>query len=72
MIEPSIGGNNFNYPKSRSSKTTSTGRLLTEEQLSRLLDRLPPPTSVREDTTPLQAGYLLGIQAVISLLREGV
>lgn len=49
-----------------------TGRMLTEEQLSALAKSFPAPYSVRETTTEIEAGYMLGVAAVMQRLREGV
>lgn len=51
------------------TKTVIVARL-TPSMLADLEKRLPPPV-VDERTTDLQAGYRLGIQHVIKLLREG-
>ena len=51
------------------TKTITVARL-TSEMLADLEKRLPPPI-VDERTTDLQAGYRLGVQHVIKLLREG-
>ena len=40
------------------------------EELDALRRRLPRP-AVTVDTTPLQAGYQLGVQQVLELLRDG-
>lgn len=39
-------------------------------QYSNLERQLPPPV-IGKDTTDLQAGFALGVQAVLKLLREG-
>lgn len=43
---------------------------LDPEELDALRRRLPRP-AVTADTTPLQAGYQLGVQQVLELLRDG-
>lgn len=43
---------------------------LDEDELARLRGRLPRPV-VTADTTAHQAGYQLGIQHVLELLRDG-
>jgi hypothetical protein len=43
---------------------------LTKEVYEDLEKKLPAP-SVQRDTTDLQAGFQLGIQHVLKLLREG-
>lgn len=43
---------------------------LDQQELDELRRRLPRP-AVTADTTPLQAGYQLGVQQVLELLRDG-
>jgi len=43
---------------------------LDAEELDALRRKLPRP-AVTADTTPLQAGYQLGVQQVLELLRDG-
>ena len=49
---------------------SETRRRLHEDELARLRERLPRPV-VTADTTAHQAGYQLGIQHVLELLRDG-
>lgn len=44
--------------------------VLTAEQYKRLEGQVTPP-SVNSNTTDVQAGFMLGIQHVLKLLREG-
>lgn len=67
MNTPVVGGST---PSQVS--TTKVGRIATDEQIRKLQERLTPPNNVTASTTPLQAGYMLGIQTVLQLLREGV
>ena len=53
------------------STPNRTGRMLTEQQLNVLVNSFPP-IHMNSDTTPIQAGYMLGVQAVLNKLREGV
>lgn len=57
------------YP---ASKATRTGRMLTEEQLEVLARTFPPPYAVGTQTSVLEAGFMLGVAAVMQRLREGV
>lgn len=43
---------------------------LDPEELDALRRKLPRP-AVTADTSPLQAGYQLGVQQVLELLRDG-
>lgn len=43
---------------------------LTQEQYLRLEKALPPPL-LDNNTTDLQAGFRLGVQAVLKMIREG-
>jgi hypothetical protein len=49
---------------------TKTMARLTKEVYEDLEKKLPAP-AVQRDTTDLQAGFQLGIQHVLKLLREG-
>lgn len=44
--------------------------VLNPVQYAALESKLLPP-SVNNVTTPIQAGFMLGVQAVLKLLREG-
>ncbi len=44
--------------------------VLTQEQLGQLASQLPAPI-VTAQTTELQAGFQLGVQHVLSILRKG-
>lgn len=50
--------------------TTEVMRL-TKEQYAQLVKQLPGSVAVTAETTPMQAGYMLGVQTVLKLLREG-
>lgn len=43
---------------------------LSEEVYNQLVKKLPPPV-VSDSTSAHHAGYLLGVQHVLKLLREG-
>lgn len=60
-----------NFRSNTDTPTNKVGKLISDEQLQRLSALFPPPSSVRNDTSELQAGYLLGVQAVLNALRTG-
>jgi hypothetical protein len=48
------------------------GPYLSAAEMNRLERQLSPPNAIdRADATPIQAGYLLGIQYVLQVLRNG-
>lgn len=64
---PPIGGRQV-----ATQRTTRTGKMLTEEQLAALQSVFPPPYSVNGNTSEIEAGFMLGVAAVMQRLREGV
>jgi len=68
-------GRCYPEPKLRDLDTTPTKSVtqvvrLTPEMMEALERQLPPPI-VQASTTDLQAGYSLGIQFVLTKLRDG-
>ncbi len=49
---------------------TETVVVLNQKQYEKLEGQLPKPL-VNQSVTDIQAGYLLGVQAVLSILRNG-